>query len=107
MTDTSTKPATPTTPTAFKKGFAIMPCSVQALQKPVGKLITPDFDHTRGRYPFLDLAVHECFTIPINEPDLDIKALRTTASLYGKRHGRKFVVIVHSHHELIEVARIA
>jgi len=56
-------------------------------------------------YPFEQLEVGKCFTIPAAEAN--VKSLRTIASRKSK-DGKKFVVVEHGEpHNCVEVARTA
>jgi len=67
--------------------------------------ITEPSSHHRVKYPFDKLAIGQCFTIPIAEANE--VGLRSSAVAAGKRSGgKKFTVIKHREHAIIEVARI-
>ncbi len=61
-------------------------------------------EHHRKKYPFDELQIGECFTIPSGEAKES--SLRVSATNHGKNTGKKFCVIVHKEHACIEVARI-
>lgn len=62
-------------------------------------------DHHRKKYPFDELKIGQCFTVAINE--CKEASLRVSATNHGKRTNKKFIVISHSEHGVIECARIA
>lgn len=60
--------------------------------------------HHSSKYKFEQLAIGYSFAVPISEQkELSIRQL---AIEYGKKLGKKFSVIKHKEHGLIEVARI-
>ncbi len=62
-------------------------------------------EHHHIKYPFDELKIGQCFTIPI--ADANETSLRLTASNRGKKTGKKFCVLKHKDFGCIEVARIA
>lgn len=62
-------------------------------------------DHHRIKYPFDELTIGKCFTVPFAEANET--SLRLTASVRGKNSGKKFAVIKHNDLQIVEVARIA
>lgn len=62
-------------------------------------------EHHRTKYPFDELKIGQCFTIPNNEANES--SLRITSSNRGKKTGKKFCVLKHRDFNCIEVARIA
>lgn len=61
--------------------------------------------HYRTKYPFGNLSVGQCFTIPFAEANE--LSVRNAASIYAKRTEKKFCVLRHNEHACLEVARIA
>ncbi len=62
-------------------------------------------EHHRKKYPFDELQIGQCFTIPNTEAKET--SLRVSATNHGKKTGKKFCVIAHKEFECVEVARIA
>jgi len=56
------------------------------------------------KYPFAELGVGQSFTVP--KAEANVKSLRTRAAQVSK-DGKRFVVIIHKEHSLVEVARTA
>ena len=73
----------------------------RAKAKPAGQASS----HHRAKYPFDELALGQCFTVPISEANEF--SLRMGASSTGKKLGKKFCVLKHRDFACIEVARIA
>lgn len=67
---------------------------------------TSEPTHRNTVYPFQMLKIGECFTIPYDMKVNEI-VLRNTASLKGKKQGKKFSVIKHDDYQCFEIARIA
>lgn len=62
--------------------------------------------HHRAKYPFAELEIGKCFTVPISEANE--VGLRSSSVAAAKREeGKKFTVIKHREHGIFEVARIA
>lgn len=62
-------------------------------------------EHHRTKYPFDELKIGQCFTIPIDEASE--QSLRITANNRAKKSGKKFTVLKHREFNCVEVARIA
>jgi hypothetical protein len=62
----------------------------------------------KGFYPYGELMIGDCFTVPITTFNDNGATLRTMASKWGKKINRKFAVIKHSdENQCFEIARIA
>lgn len=87
--------------------YAIVECSPQAKAKitnATGAPAEPN-NHHRTKYPFDALVIGQCFCVPIAEANET--SLRLTATKKGKATSKKFSVIKHQSHGVVEVARIA
>ena len=62
-------------------------------------------EHHRIKYPFDELKIGQCFTVPIAEANE--ASLRLTAFNRSKKTGKKFSVLKHRDFGCVEVARIA
>lgn len=62
----------------------------------------------KGFYPYGELMIGDCFTIPLTEINDGGTTLRTMTYKWGKRLNRKFAVIKHNdENQCFEIARIA
>ena len=89
--------------------YAIVDCSQKASMKikvEPGVVPAPAFDNDNPttKYPFDALEVGKAFAVPFSAGRES--SIRSIALQRGRRDGKKFAVITHSHLELFEVARI-
>lgn len=56
------------------------------------------------KYPFSELKIGQCFTIPISEANES--SLRLASTVQSKKQNKKFTVVKHAEQNCIEVARI-
>lgn len=62
-------------------------------------------EHFNAKYPFGRLHIGQCFTVPME--GANEMSIRFSAAAHAKKNNKKFCVIKHKEHNLIEVARIA
>lgn len=60
---------------------------------------------TKSKYKFSQLAIGQCFTLPVGEIKNE-QSLRTTVYRASKKYGFKFVCLKHPEYGVFEVARI-
>jgi hypothetical protein len=81
----------------MKQYYPVAQCSAKAMQA------KDNINVGRLKYPFSQLNTGECFTIP--SEGANVKSLKVLAAKYST-DGKRFVIIEHAEHKLIEVARI-
>lgn len=90
--------------------YRITQCSPKAAEKIKSRddpLWAPVFNK-KGFYPYGELMIGDCFTVPLSTFDDGGATLRTMASKWGKKINRKFAVFKHTdENQCYEVARIA
>jgi len=89
--------------------YEIFDCSPEAAKRIESETdafgVTERKGNHRTKYPFADLLLGKCFTVPIGEANE--ASLRNQASASGVRFGgKKFAVIKHVELGVVEVARI-